>query len=191
MSSRGLIARGVPTLPKLFNYIVITIILLSVIILGLAAHARALSGNYYYESGVPGFLIFASIWTWLVYGAVLAVAQYAPQFYYRIGVLVGQLLSLLFWIAGWTWAASWAAYTLSFDNYRSYEPIRGHWKTFGQTTAACAGIGALIWVLCVAALIIFCTACIRSPSTSNNNVELADVSKQNAPHNQTTTAQPA
>lgn len=58
MSARGLVARGVPALPKIFTYIVVLIILLSVIILGLAAYAESLSGTYYYESGVPGFLIF-------------------------------------------------------------------------------------------------------------------------------------
>lgn len=57
-SARGLVTRGVPTLPKGFNYLIVLIILLSIIILGLAAHAEALSGSYYYESSVPGFLIF-------------------------------------------------------------------------------------------------------------------------------------
>ncbi|KAI3343010.1 hypothetical protein F4824DRAFT_127161 [Ustulina deusta] len=182
MSARGLVARGVPALPKIFTYIVVLIILLSVIILGLAAYAESLSGTYYYESGVPGFLIFVSIWTLLVYGGVFAVANYAPQLYYRIGVLIGQLLSVIFWISGWAWAASWAAYTLSFDNYDSYDPILGAWKAFGQTTAACAGIGALIWVLCITTLIFFCSACMRSSlSAPINNFELADASKPNAP----------
>jgi hypothetical protein len=58
MTAKGLIARGVPTLPKWYLYVIGTIILLSVIILALAAYAQSLSGNYFYESGVSGFLIF-------------------------------------------------------------------------------------------------------------------------------------
>lgn len=58
MSARGLVARGVPALPKAFVYVVGLIILLSIIILALAAYAESLSGNYYYDSGVPGFLLF-------------------------------------------------------------------------------------------------------------------------------------
>lgn len=58
MSARGLVARGVPALPKAFAYVVGLIILLSIIILALAAYAESLSGNYYYDSGIPGFLLF-------------------------------------------------------------------------------------------------------------------------------------
>ncbi|RWA03575.1 hypothetical protein EKO27_g11527 [Xylaria grammica] len=186
MSARGLVVRGVPSLPKFYIYIVVSIILLSIITLGLAAYAESLSGHYYYDSGVPGFLIFVSIWSLLVYGGMLVTQYYAPQFYYRIGVLVGQLLSAIFWISAWAWAASWAAYILSFDNYNSYDEIRGSWKAFGQTTAACAGIGALIWVLCIVSLGAFCSACTRrSAPAPINNIELASIPKPNAPENQT------
>ncbi|KAI0879419.1 hypothetical protein GGS24DRAFT_439412 [Hypoxylon argillaceum] len=58
MSMGGLVARGVPVLPNFFIYIVGLILLLSVIILALAAYAESLSGNYYYESGVPPVLLF-------------------------------------------------------------------------------------------------------------------------------------
>ncbi|TGJ80742.1 hypothetical protein E0Z10_g8027 [Xylaria hypoxylon] len=192
MPASGLVARGVPSLPKFFIYIVVSIILLSIVILGLAAYAESLSGNYYYESGVPGFLLFVTIWTWLVYGGMLATQYYAPQFYYRIVVLVGQILSAIFWISGWAWAASWAAYILSFDNYNSYDRIRGSWKAFGQTTAACAGIGALIWVLSIVALVAFCSACTRSSASAPiNNIELANASKPNASESKTTTHSPS
>lgn len=58
MSARGLVVRGVPALPKAFVYVVGLIILLSIIILALAAYAESLSGDYFYDSGVPGFLLF-------------------------------------------------------------------------------------------------------------------------------------
>ncbi|KAI1114320.1 hypothetical protein F5Y14DRAFT_172759 [Nemania sp. NC0429] len=186
MSARGLVVRGVPPLPKAFVYVVGLIMLLSIIILALAAYAKSLSGDYYYDSAIPGFLLFVSVWTWFIYGGMLALGRYAPRLYYRLGVLVGQLLSTVFWIVGWAWAASWAAYVLSFDNYGSYDNIRGAWKAYGQTTAACAGIGALVWALCMLALGIFSSVCMRSvTSAQTHNIELVDASKLDRPQGQT------
>ncbi|KAI0456641.1 hypothetical protein F5B21DRAFT_467379 [Xylaria acuta] len=177
MSAGRLVARGVPTRPKFFIYLVGLIILLSAAIFALAAYAESLSGNYYYESGVPGFLLFVSIWTWLIYGGMLAIENYAAQFYYRIVVILCQLLSVIFWISGWVWAASWAAYTLSFENYSSYDRIRGAWMAFGRTIAACAGIGAGVWALCIITLVVFCSACKRSSTPAPaNDIELANTS---------------
>jgi hypothetical protein len=118
---------------------------------------------------------------------VIADLEYcsAPQFYYRIGVLVGYILSAIFWLTGWAWAASWAAYILSFDNYDSYDNIRGAWKLFGQTIAACAGISALIWVLCIITLVVFCRACVRSSGPSlARNTELGNPLKLHEAQNQ-------
>ncbi|KAI0468686.1 hypothetical protein F4859DRAFT_524209 [Xylaria cf. heliscus] len=181
MSAGWVVAREVPIRPKFFIYIIGLIILLSVVILALAAYAQSLSGNYFYQSGVPGFLLFASIWTWLIYGGMLAIEHFAPQFYYRIVIIVGQLLSVIFWLSAWAWAASWASYTLSFENPRPYDRIRGAWMAFGQTIAACAGIGAGAWVLCIIALVVFCSACKRSSRSAlapapANDMELANTS---------------
>ncbi|KAI0864136.1 hypothetical protein F4860DRAFT_431187 [Xylaria cubensis] len=177
MSSGRLVARGVPTCPKFFVYIVGLIILLSTVVLALAAYAESLSGNYYYESDVPCFLLFVSIWTLLIYGGMLAIGYWVPQFYYRIIIIVGQLLSVIFWITAWAWAASWASYTLSFDNYSSYDKIRGAWMAYGETIAACAGIGAGVWVLCIVAVVVFCSACKRSSTSAPaGHVELANTS---------------
>ncbi|KAJ8125810.1 hypothetical protein O1611_g7828 [Lasiodiplodia mahajangana] len=161
------------------------------LVLALASYAESLSGDYYYNSDVPAFLLFVSIWTWLVYGGMLAIEHYAPQFYYRIGVLVGQLLSVILWISGWAWAASSADYILSFDNYGSHDSIRGAWKAFGQSIAACAGIGALVWVLCIITVVAFCSACRRSSvSVDVTTIELTNIPKSNAPDGQTASPSP-
>ncbi|KAI0446751.1 hypothetical protein F4803DRAFT_451142 [Xylaria telfairii] len=175
MPTRGLVARGVPRRPKFFVYLIGLIILLSAAELALAAYAESLSGNYYYKSGLPGFLLFVSIWSLLIFGGMLAVEYCAPQFYYRIIAVAGQLLCVFFWISGWAWAASSASDTLSFDNYSPYDKIRGPWMAYGKTIAACAGIGAGAWVLCFIALIVFCSACrASSASTRTNSIELAN-----------------
>ncbi|KAI0553577.1 hypothetical protein F4679DRAFT_529653 [Xylaria curta] len=177
MSSDRLVARGVPTYPKFFVYVVGLIILLSTVVLALAAYAESLSGNYYYESDVPCFLLFVSIWTLLIYGGLLVIERCVPRFYYRIVFIIGQLLSVIFWITAWAWAASWASYTLSFDNYSSYDKIRGAWMTYGKIIAACAGIGAGVWVFCIFAVIMFCSACKRSSTLApTDDMELANIS---------------
>ncbi|KAI0409556.1 hypothetical protein F4802DRAFT_544492 [Xylaria palmicola] len=187
MSARGLVARGVPSLPGFLVYVVGLILLLSIVVLALAAYAEALSGHhYFYDSAVPAFLLFVSIWTWLVYGGMLVIEYRAPRFYCRIAVFIAQLLSAVFWITGWAWAASWASYILSFDNYSSHDRIRGYWKAFGQTTAACAAIGAFVWVLCIVALVAFYSACSRSPAPAlANATELSHTSKPHVPQKQT------
>lgn len=61
MGVKGLTAQGAPPLlPKWLFFTKVAIILLSVIVLGLAACAISIHGgySYYYSSGVPGFLIF-------------------------------------------------------------------------------------------------------------------------------------
>ncbi|KAI1435263.1 hypothetical protein GGR50DRAFT_331464 [Xylaria sp. CBS 124048] len=185
MAAKGLVACGVPVLPASFIYIIGSKLLLSIVVLALAAHAQSLSGHYYYDSDVTVFLLFVSIWTWLVSGSALAIQYCAPQHYYRLFVLISQVLSFIFWLVGWAWAVSWAAYVLSFDNYDSHDKIRGYWKAFGQTVAAAAGVGALICVLCAFTLTLFCSACTRSlPTEPANHIELVNASKPHDAQNQ-------
>ena len=59
-ATRGLTGKGVPPQPTWLVIIKGVIIVLSLIILGLAAYAISLTGGYtgYYGSGAPGFMIF-------------------------------------------------------------------------------------------------------------------------------------
>ncbi|KAI5926686.1 hypothetical protein F4810DRAFT_481614 [Camillea tinctor] len=167
MAAKGLVARGVPPLPRYILYFEAAIILLSIIILALAAYGISLysNGTYYYSSGVPGFLIFVVIFTWIVYGGSFALSLIAPKFYFRLSVIAGHVLSIIFWLSGWAWAASSAAYVLSFDNYYGSDSVSGHWKTFGNVMGACAGLGALVWILCIIVLVILSRACLQNPES--------------------------
>ncbi|KAI0021612.1 hypothetical protein F4780DRAFT_272391 [Xylariomycetidae sp. FL0641] len=183
--SEGFMARGVPPFPPYLLFIKATIILLSIIILGLAAYELSLYGDSYYSTtGVPGFLIFLSIFSWIVYGGATAVELKAPHLYYRIVVLAAYILLPIFWISGWAWAASWASYVFSFDLYGDGY---GGWKSFGAAMGASAGIGAIIWILSLVVLGIFCHACLRRPeSTRGNNFQLGSAqhgsAQQPSPH---------
>ncbi|KAI0392861.1 hypothetical protein F5Y17DRAFT_459412 [Xylariaceae sp. FL0594] len=179
MASRGNTAHGAPGFPGWYNFVLRAIVLLSATVLALAAYAQSLLGNYFYQSSVPGFLIFVSTWTLLVYGSAIVTSRFASRPLYRILVFLGHVLSAIVWLTGWAWAASWASYTLSFDNYGSYDSVRGSWVRFGQIVAACASIGAVTWVLIVVALVVFIWTSVRHPpARAGSNIELGDVSKQ-------------
>lgn len=77
-----------------------------------------------------------AIWSFIVYGGGAALEIWAPQFYFRIGMLVGQVLAIIFWLTAWAWSASVASVWL------------GAWytsKAFGGSLAGCAGLGAVAW----------------------------------------------
>ncbi|OTB11831.1 hypothetical protein K445DRAFT_49518, partial [Daldinia sp. EC12] len=149
----GLIARGAPTFPKFLTYTKVTLIILSVIILALASYVLYIQNStLHYYSGVPEYLIFLTIFTWIVYGVPLAIEYKAPQFYYRMVVLAAFSLSSIFWLTGWAWCAYWASYGISLKE----------WATFGSIMGACAGLGALAWILSIAELGFFCDFALRN-----------------------------
>ncbi|KAH8680963.1 hypothetical protein BX600DRAFT_428937 [Xylariales sp. PMI_506] len=172
MGAQGLISQGVPPLPRWLLFVKGAIILLSVIVLALAAYAMSLySGLLIYSGGAPGYLIFDAIVSWIVFGISLALELKAPQYYYRIALLIPYVLLCIFWLSGWAWAASWAGVWLAYDldDYYGY-------NRFGGAMAGCAAIGAIVWVLCIVNLIFFIMACVRNPSTQPN-VELGQGQK--------------
>ncbi|KAK7958474.1 hypothetical protein PG988_013322 [Apiospora saccharicola] len=171
MALSGLTAQGVPPQPKWLIFIKGAIILLAAVILALAAYALSLYSDisYYYSAGAPGYLLFVTIFSWVVYGAAIFLELKANQFYYRIAMLLAYILTCIFWLSSWGWSASWAAFLLaSYDGFY-YTGLH----TFGSVMAACAALGAVTWVLCVINLIFFILGSVRNhDSTASGNVEL-------------------
>jgi hypothetical protein len=82
--------------------------------------------------------------TWLIYGIFTVIEWKAPHLFFRIIAIIAYAISVIFWLSAFAYAATWAAYWLSFFDdyyYRGNNPL----KTEGAVLAACAGIGALIW----------------------------------------------
>ncbi|ORY65183.1 uncharacterized protein BCR38DRAFT_340942 [Pseudomassariella vexata] len=176
MGAQGLTGRGPAPVPSWLIFVKDAIILLSVIILALSAYAISLYGSYYsyyYSSGVPGYLIFLVIKTWIIYGIAIALELKAQNYFFRIVVLIAYVLSVIFWLSGWAWSASWAATILS---YTAYE-VDGVYKTFGSVMAACAGLGAILWILTIVNLVFFIMACLQNQDSAQN-VELDQPVKQ-------------
>ncbi|KAK4683237.1 hypothetical protein QC764_123340 [Podospora pseudoanserina] len=168
MSTQGLLAKGVPPQPLWLLYIKIAILVLSLVTLALGAWAVSIFGGYAGGYGGPtgagGLVIFTAIWSFIVYGGAAAIEIWAPHFFYRIGALVGYILHIIFWLSAWAWSASaasfWLSYTYGFGFYDSA------WKREGQALGACAGLGALIWVLSIVHLVFFIRASLADPEGS-------------------------
>ncbi|CAK7222502.1 hypothetical protein SBRCBS47491_004886 [Sporothrix bragantina] len=169
MTLNGLLAVGVPaTLPAFVFYLRIAIVALSVVILALAAFAISVFGSYsgYLGgyTGVSGLLIFVVIKTWIIHGGLFFLEFKMPQYYYRIAALVAYAFSLIFWLSAWAWSASLASFWLSTVCYYGVcSSVDSYAKKEGGALAACAGLGAVVWVMSIANLFFFIRACICDP----------------------------
>ncbi|KAI2615770.1 hypothetical protein GGS26DRAFT_579159 [Hypomontagnella submonticulosa] len=162
----GIVVRGAPPFPRFMFYVKATLIILSVAILALAAYATSIEDDIYSSSGVPEYLIFLAIFTWIAYGVPIIIELAAPRFYFRLFVLTAYALGTIFWLTGWAWSASWASYALSSDNRDGTSSNGGSWMKFGSVMGACAGLGALSWVLSGIELTFFCLSCVRNPTSA-------------------------
>jgi hypothetical protein len=87
-----------------------------------------------------------TIKTFIVMGGALAVEIWAPHMFYRIVALVCYILSIIFWLSAWAWAASTAAVWLSTVCYFGVcGSPDGAAKSEGSALAACAALGAVAW----------------------------------------------
>ncbi|KAM7218172.1 hypothetical protein V8F06_006463 [Rhypophila decipiens] len=185
--THGLLAKGVPPQPVFLFYIKIAILVLSVIILGLAAWAITILpiGN-----GPAGFTIFCTIVTFIFYGGALGLELGAPQFFYRIAALVLYALSLIFWLTAWAYCASGASALLAW-----YGGYLGPGKNLGAALGASAGLGAIVWILAIVHFVFFIRACLADPQGSGQHqAELGavktDPAVQSYPAAQSYPAQP-
>jgi hypothetical protein len=192
MGVKGLYAKGPPAGPVWLLYMKIAIIVLSLIVLALAAYSISVYGKYvgsaYFVgySGASGLLIFVVIKTWIIYGALLFFELKAPQYYYRLIGLIGYSLGVIFWLSGWAWAASYAAFWLSLGRYcysglYCTDASDSNTRAFGGAMAGCAAIGAVIWVLSIVNLVFFVRGSLAdegTPAVTAHNAELGHVPKQ-------------
>lgn len=67
--------------------------------------------------------------------------------YYRLVAVIAYALSIIFWLSGWAWCASWAGAYLSLADYYGIDGLSydNFAKKEGGSLAACAGLGAIVW----------------------------------------------
>jgi len=173
----GLTTTGVPeSQPVWLLWVKFAIIGLSVVELALAAWAVSLCDGYAFcfTSSVGGFEIFLVIKTWIIYGLILFAELQAQHMFYRLVIIIASAISIVFWLSGWAWAASWASAT----------SVIGYPNSVNGAMAGCAAVGAIIWILCIVHLVFFVMACNRSPPAMApmgiNHAELGNVQKPGA-----------
>lgn len=166
MSAKGLLARGVPPQPKWLLYVKIAILVLSVIILALAAYSISVfSGyGYYGGGGAGGYLIFIVIKTWIIYGLAIFIELRAPHLYYRIAALIVYILSCIFWLSAWAWSASLASFWLAtYCNGFLCGSTGDYGKQVGGALAGCAALGAVTWILVIINLVFLIKGSLADP----------------------------
>ncbi|KAK1783029.1 hypothetical protein QBC45DRAFT_151848 [Copromyces sp. CBS 386.78] len=188
-SARGLTAVGVPPFPSWIFYIRIAILVLSLVLLGVAAWAVSLfaggeSAAYGY-TGSSGMMVFVTIWSLVVYGGSLGIQFGAPHLFYRIAGLILYILAVIFWLVGWAYAASQAALVLDWSG-----GYGGAVHDYGSALAVCAGLGAVAWVLSIIDLVFFILACVREVTAPKlSQAELGQVQQPTAPVAPATTSE--
>jgi hypothetical protein len=93
------------------------------------------------QSPLPPLTLSLSqaIWSFLIYGGAAAIEIWSPHLFYRIVALVGNILSIIFWLSAWAWSASTASVWLGATAFWGGD------KNFGGAMAGCAAIGAVAW----------------------------------------------
>lgn len=88
--------------------------------------------------------------SFIVYGGAAALEIKFPQYFYRIGALVGYILTVIFWLSGWAWSADAASAWLRWAAWGSLF-YKDH-KAVGGSFAACAALGAVTWYVSASSL---------------------------------------
>lgn len=84
--------------------------------------------------------------SFIVYGGAAALEIKFPQYFYRIGALVGYILTVIFWLSGWAWSADAASAWLRVaSHYVAWGSFYKDHKAVGGSFAACAALGAVTW----------------------------------------------
>lgn len=74
---------------------------------------------------------------------MIALQIWFQKFYYRITYVVTLLISCIFWLSGWAWAADVASAFRSgyLDDGFRYKRL----DRYSASIAACAALGAFVW----------------------------------------------
>ncbi|KAF4910256.1 hypothetical protein CGCVW01_v011731 [Colletotrichum viniferum] len=161
---RGLMGKGVPPTPTFFSILRVAVMVLSLAVLAACAYNLSLLGGQASYAGPPGFMLFVSLFTLLILGGAMALERFAPQFYFRLALLIAYGVNVLFWLSGWAWSASIASLFLGNTCIGStcFGPTTEETR-YGASMAAAAGVGAINWVMMIVVLFYFVKGCLADP----------------------------
>jgi len=132
-------------------------VVMSIMVLGLAGNTISGITKYFGGAGAIGgiateplsFLVFCCVWTWLVCAYLIATPLVLPVAYNMWAHLALEVVSWVFWLAGFASTASWAS------DYAHGKEYLGPLYKYWATSAAAAAFGALIWITFFVTLVVF------------------------------------
>jgi len=196
-------------LPSYVFILRIVTIVLSIIVLGLAAFSlgqststtnSSLSGYYgYYASNVilnganVAFFIFCCVWLWLVEAYLILTPLFLHIAYNMWAHLAAEILLCVFWLCGFAALAATVSDTANSysDLHKSIQAaqqfpgadVSGDKKAYSQwqAAAAAAGFGAIIWVLVTVTVVVFCIS-LHKHRTSNPDLNAFGLAEKGQTH---------
>jgi len=168
-----------------FTFVIrIIVMVLSVIILGLAANsvASASLDNYGYtydysslvwkrsyltsvvSTSAMGYVLFVTLWSLIGNAYLILTPLFLPVAYNMWAHLVFEVLSWVWWLGAWAAAAGTAGVSAA-DSW--FSGITGKAYTAWASAAAAAGLGAIVWILHLIIGIVFCVKLHRHRKPSN------------------------
>lgn len=165
-------------LPNFVQILRIIILVLSVIILGLAANSVAgSSGGGVYDSwygytslsdsinsSAMGFVLFVTLFSLIGNCYVLLTPMFLPVAYNMWAHLVFEVFSWIWWLGAFAAAASTAA-----ANAILFAGLTGTAYSKWATCAAAAGLGSIAWIMHLIIGIVFCVFLHRHRKNPNNS----------------------
>jgi len=154
--------------------------ILAVIVLGLTANVIHTFQNTGDDGlGAPVWTLLCCIYTLIVVAYILATKLLGGRLYHHIVHLALLGVGIVFWLAAWASYAAWATrwHFLSYDNIFGSDYYFST-RTVWQCGAAAAGLGALIFLLFIAA---FALAALNFLRGRKNNTVAGPASTQAQP----------
>jgi len=154
----------VPSFLRIIRYVQLA---LSVIIIALMGYSMS---QITYSLGSFGYAIFCCVYNFIAIGYLIFSSMNAPLLWNCWAALVLDIFGVIFWISAWGSLAAWAAvgniaydYSGGYSGYtgtysgssyydeknksyeRAYKEMYKKLYAAWQTTAAAAGLGAIVW----------------------------------------------
>ncbi|KAM0277123.1 hypothetical protein ACHAQH_006067 [Verticillium albo-atrum] len=181
---KGLNTRTHPHLPAWFFIVQLVVLALGLGIFITSAYCLSFTNGSAYAgawSGSPGFLLFTAILIFIVIGSHVVLERFFSQWYFRIAFIIGYVLTIIFLLSAWAWAASIAGLFLG-DVCDGFGCYSSNDNGYGSGMAAGAALGAFAWVLMIVLLVFYILASLKegrgdvAPAAAD--AEMGHVSKE-------------
>ncbi|KAG7152243.1 hypothetical protein HYQ46_011921 [Verticillium longisporum] len=186
---KGLNTRTHPHVPSWFFIVQLVVLALGLGVFVASAYSLSFFDGYGYAgaySGSPGFLLFAALLIFIVVGSHIVLERFFSQWYFRLAFVIGYVLTIIFLLSAWAWAAS-IARLFNGDVCDAFGCYSNDGNGYGSAMAAGAALGAFAWVLLIVLLVFYILASLKegrgevAPVVTAADAEMGHVNKEAHP----------